>query len=125
MRNVVCLAIPLSIYRSERHTRAQAIADSVLVDATAAASRMGFNCPVAITAAALGAAEEDVPGNDRCKEFVARAALLLATVRAFQREGIAGRGVTRFIASGAPILAEYGRGDAGEPVVTIMLPSEF
>jgi hypothetical protein len=116
-----------------RYTRAQAIADGVLVDVTATANQAGFRFPVALTQAAWGTAvavPPGVAGQDEAGRLwdvlvVLRQAVLAhpdghevrfaVHVRVGDREGT------------PPLVrlkALCGPGDAGEPVLTVMLPDE-
>ena len=121
------------------YTRAQAIADGVLVDVTETAREAGFNWPVALTQAAW---EDCVAWNDRDSEiqgvhqdqdgrlwdvlWMAYMAIrgrpgqdrLLYPLHRVPRDGMSSDAVETVL----KIVA--GPGDQGEPVVTIMLPEE-
>ncbi len=121
------------------YTRAQAIADGVLVDVTETAREAGFNWPVALTQAAW---EDCVAWNDRDSDiqgvhqdqdgrlwdvlWMAHMAIrgrpgqdrLLYPLHRVPRDGMSSDAVETVL----KIVA--GPGDQGEPVVTIMLPEE-
>jgi hypothetical protein len=116
------------------YTRAQAIADGVLVDVTATAREAGFRVPVAVTAAvwadcvawnqALELHPQDEAGRLwdllRMAELEARRAPAAAAQRF---------GVLRVPSRGwrpelVELMAHIGAGDDGEPVITIMQPGE-
>ena len=121
------------------YTRAQALADGVLVDVTATAREAGFRIPVALTSAAwadcvawtqgdtgrTGIPQDEAgrlwdvlwmaghaarlhrnSGSNRCAFSVLRVP----------------RGERR--ARSCALALHIGPGDAGEPVITIMLPNE-
>jgi hypothetical protein len=126
------------------YTRAEALADGVLVSLSLA-PRFGFRVPVAITAAGHGSAiawDELVP---RCREIegMREAAVLQSAVHAakaltrrqnagehverpdridFSVECIATDGACRVVA--VPFYMTISGGDSGEPVGTIMLIGE-
>lgn len=113
------------------YTRAQAIADGVLVDVSELAKEAGFRFPVALTSAVWGACVEVGP-TDNCQDEQARLWDILNVLRYRSRE-TGSQQVIRFevlIANGGsvtkPVLlkAHCGPGDYLEPVITIMLPGE-
>jgi hypothetical protein len=115
------------------YPRVQALADGVLVDVTQQARRTGFIVPVAMTAACWTKCVEippGVPGQD----LGIRLSDLLELLR-LSRNRLENRGkpqmnfkvrvrtaVDRI--ETVELKAVFGPGDAGERVVTIMLPGE-
>jgi Family of unknown function (DUF6573) len=115
------------------YTRAQAIADRVLVDVTPTALEAGFRFPVAVTASLMAAGEtipqqyshEDIEG--RLWDVLWMAALAARRARpgcsriAFEvilhTEGTRRKYQTLFL--------DIGPGDTSEPVVTIGFPADF
>lgn len=126
------------------YSRAQAIADGVLVDVTETASEAGFLWPVAITQAAWSdcvewteedarrqsAAFQDL--NGRCWDVLFMAHWAIKTSKRDSYEGNTllydlyrvPRGGKRTKARKVTLKLITGPGDNGEPVVTIMLPNE-
>ena len=116
------------------YTRAQAIADGTLVDATDAAKSVGFRIPVAFTAAAWGRCVS-VTGRGHCvpDEFGRLTNALWDLKRAITETGGKG-GELRFTVHcrqgpGRPVEAVElkaicGPGDDPRPVLTIMMPDE-
>ena len=115
------------------YTRAQAIADGVLIDVTAQAAEVGFKVPTVVTdhlynryvvpPAGLEGEGQSVEG--RLQDLLFRA--LIATAR----NGTGDRAefdVLFLMAPGrwdtAHVVAVIGPGDHGEPVMTIMLPED-
>lgn len=111
------------------YTRAQAMADGVLVDATRLARDVGIRVPVALTRNVWESCIES-PGVLGGRDENPRLLVLLWHARlAFVSSG--GRSTTLlFVVSGAtssrPAMfrATMGLGDDGQPVLTIMLPDE-
>lgn len=116
------------------YTRAQALADGVLVDVTATAAEAGFRVPVALTAAvwadcvAWDAASEQAPQDEagRLWDVLAMAAHAARFNRGQSRAPfyvlrVPSRG-TR--SEPVQLVAHIGPGDDGEPVITIMQPTE-
>ena len=122
-----------------RYTRAEALADGVLIDAGAIAREAGFRWPVALTAAAWAdcVAWEDSDSERQTYQdqtgrlwdvlFMAAYAVqssasnhgeLKFSLFRIPRDGMA----TAAEPTGLKLIA--GPGDAGEPVVTICLPTE-
>lgn len=123
-----------------RYTRAQALEDGVLVDAGSMAAEAGFRCPVALSRAAWEdcvawrpedserkGVSQDMDGRladvlwmcyvgIRCSQ--GRLSSLLFPVHRVPRQGT-GREPTQIT-----LKCVIGPGDAGEPVLTIMLPHE-
>jgi hypothetical protein len=115
-----------------RYTRAEAIADGVLVDVTATAREAGIRWPVALTRAVWQRCVS-VPAGVVCQDEASRLwdVLFLLALAARQGKGA----VVRFgvlvrndNSEGIPPLvrlkAVCSPGDHGEPVVTVMLPDE-
>lgn len=126
------------------YTRAQALADGVLVELRLA-QRYGFKVPVAITSAAFGAAIDWNLMDPEARTMVAQreAAVLMAVLRTAQagfkahREGKGPEPGNRidFVVDcltndgsaqtkKVPLYMLIGPGDNAEPVGTIMLPGE-
>jgi hypothetical protein len=104
-----------------RYTRAQAIADGVLVDVTEEAKRCGFSVPVAMTGTLFG----------DCKSWAEDAAWWLLcfaceTIRASKRRDTdrLSLPLMQFVGHPKTAIVHLGPGDAGEPVVTLMYPGE-
>ena len=115
-----------------RYTRAQAIADGVLIDVTAMAKEAGFCYPVALTRAAWQRCVT-VPPGVACQDEAGRLwdvlwLLALAARRSNGAEVRFGVHVRNDNREGTPPLvrlkAVCGAGDQGEPVITVMLPDE-
>ena len=108
------------------YTRAQALADGVLVDLTERAGRAGIQYPTACTAS-VWALIDCIPASD-----VDELAGIVRDVRAdaVLREMLAAirtaRGSDRvqFEALGAALWAQCGPGDTAAPVITIMREGE-
>jgi hypothetical protein len=117
-----------------RYTRAQAIADGVLIDVSQTAKEAGFTYPVALTAAAWAECVA-VPPGVLCQDESGRLWDVLWVLRCAVRGNGGG---ARQVPFGVhvrndnrdrtpPLVrlkAVCGPGDEGEPVVTIMLPKE-
>jgi len=117
-----------------RYTRAQALADGVLVDATATAKECGFKWPVALTAAAWVACVTVPPGvvlqdeQGRLRDVLV---ILFHAIRAARSDGQEirfGVHVRQDNRDRVPPLVRLkalcGPGDQGEPVVTVMMPDD-
>ena len=117
------------------YTRAQAIEDGVLVDLTEWAKEAGFKVPVACTSTIWQAYVVPPPGTDafgqsergRGHDVLWMLYVSIKTGKNAQRDQI----LYRVLFMQAPdkteevtLKAHFGPGDGGEPVVTIMLPSE-
>lgn len=125
---------PISVY-----TRADAIDDGVLVDVTEAAAEAGFNCPVALTRAvwedcvawgeadnrAQGAAQDEA---GRLWDVLFMAATAVRAVRDASECRFSVLRVPRksagYVNTRTYLKAVIGPGDAGEPVLTILLRNE-
>lgn len=116
------------------YTRAQAIEDGVLVDVTPTAREAGFRYPVALTSAVwLGVVEPDDKAKRHGESVAGRLwdVLWMAyhAIRAAKNRDLdtvpfrllATRGGIR---ETVDLKAVCGPGDRGEPVITIMEPSE-
>lgn len=119
------------------YTRAQALADGVLIDVTAEANEAGFKVSVAITAAAWAEVvawsdedsarqiHQDERGrlNDVLWVAVTLARYHTGTRMPFQHHRVprGGNGVRR---TPITLVMVIGPGDNAEPVATFMLPSE-
>lgn len=111
---------PISTY-----TRAQAIADSVLVDVSRAAARAGFRYPTAVTAALWSAIDIDDGVNPRSVTCMHRLGHVLArALEAIRAVGNRDTDRVVFRALGSECWAHCGPGDQGEPVITLMLEGE-
>jgi hypothetical protein len=117
-------------------TRAQAIADGVLVDLSASplVKEAGFRLPLAMTAAAYAKAVALTPAAKRAGNDVeGRLWDVLWMLRQAIRRAGPGQCVVRFtvyavVDRGRPspvrLKCVCGPGDAGEPVLTVMMPDE-
>ena len=116
------------------YSRAQAIADGVLVDVTGLAKEAGFKIPVALTSAAWADCVA-VPHDAVDQDETGRLWDVLTVLRIASRESLKNRSSSeiRFTVSvrTGEVTSEYielksicGPGDSAEPVITIMLPHE-
>lgn len=110
------------------YSRAQALADGVLVDITERAKRAGIRYPTACTAG-LWALIDCVPESttDTLAGIVADSRLaevLLAMLAAIRKGGTRGVDRVEFSALGAALWAQCGSGDTAAPVITVMLIGE-
>lgn len=116
-----------------RYSRADALRDGVLVDASTLAREVGFRYGVALTRAAWErcvAIPEGVVGQDEAGRLFDVLHMLAATIRRgadgtevpfrVHVRNSSGGGVPPAV----PLVAVCGPGDGGEPVVTVMLPGE-
>ncbi|MCA8137303.1 DUF6573 family protein [Burkholderia cepacia] len=119
------------------YTRAQAIADGVLIDVTAEAKDAGFKLPVALTVAVWAEVvawsaedsarqiQQDEPGrlNDLLWTAVTLARHHTGNRMPFQHHRVprGGNGVCR---TPIALVMAIGPGDNAEPVVTFMFPSD-
>lgn len=124
---------PISIY-----TRAQALADGVLVDLTAAAEQYGFKIPLACTEAVWRSLDWPVghkPCNGQSSEGRVHDVLMMARLAANGAAqagaSVADFGVLMVPVEGEAVVPETVRfrlmvsgGDSGEPVLTLMYPGE-
>lgn len=121
------------------YTRADAIADGVLVDVTATAREAGFRVPVALTQAAWGdcvswSAEDNTDGIYQDESGRLWDVLWMASLSARGNKGVSQlsfvvlripRGSTTGEPQPVSLLMDIGPGDQGEPVVTIGFPQDF
>jgi hypothetical protein len=118
--------------RIYRYSRADAIADGVLVDVTATAREAGIRYPTAVTEAVWDFCVAVPPGVE-CQDEAGRLWDVLFLLAMAARHS--GGAEIRFAVhvrndnrEGAPPLVHLkalcGPGDGGEPVITVMLPNE-
>ena len=107
------------------YTRAQALADGVLIDLTERARQCGIRYPTACTAG-LWARIQAIPEQDRDLREVAEAVRISAVLSAMLEAIRQARGTDRvtFSALGAALWAQCGPGDTAAPVITIMRQGE-
>ncbi len=113
------------------YTRAQALADGVLVDVTAQARQTGFVWPVAVTRT-LWSMIEEIPVAHAYQDIAGRLHdVLWMAFLAIRRDTSGGTELLYTVilhTTAAPdevtLKLVTGPGDEGEPVVTIMLPDE-
>jgi len=103
------------------YTRANALADGVLVDCTEAARKVGFSVPLAISEAAY------LTLDPEGEEFAANLALLVSTAR---NELPRHENTPRFrfqipSLSKKEFILDIGPGDSGEPVLTLGFNTDF
>ncbi len=110
------------------YSRAQAIADGVLVDVTEAAREAGFVHPVAMTAEAFGTCvslpENPPPGQDEKGRLWDVLQMLLVAVRAARNGRDRVDFSVRVDGQTVKMYATCGPGDDARPVLTIMMPWE-
>jgi hypothetical protein len=116
-----------------RYTRADALADGVLIDVSAVAREAGIRYPVALTRA-VWARCVTVPPGVLCQDEAGRLWDVLWMLRCAIGRGGAGAVVSFgvHVRNGnrertPPLVrlkAVCGPGDAGEPVITVMMPGE-
>lgn len=118
-----------------RYTRAQGIADGVLVDVSTTAREAGFVVPVAVTQAVYADCIAWDEGNTAYQDVEGRLWDVLSMARLAAAGNSEGSRMPYRIVripntkrATAPRLVELvlhvGPGDSAEPVVTIMLPTE-
>jgi hypothetical protein len=116
-----------------RYTRAEAIADGVLIDVSAVARGVGIRYPVALTAAAWAKCVAVPPGVLYQEESGRLWDLLWLLACAARRDGNGpavcfGVHVRNDNRERTPPLVRLkalcGPGDRGEPVITVMMPAE-
>jgi hypothetical protein len=115
------------------YTRAQAIADGVLIDVTDAAKAYGFKVPVAITdhlfhgyvAMPDGLDAEGQSTTGRLHDLLTLAMIAARTSKGTDRAYFK---ISFLMAPGrsetVQVIAHIGPGDTAEPVLTIMLPED-
>lgn len=118
------------------YSRAQAIADGTLVDVSDTARQIGLSVPVALTLAAWSDTVEWDPDNGlQDEEGRVWDVVWMAAAAAHRSRDIDRASFAVYRIPNRPIVSEpnperiplqlvIGPGDAGEPVVTIMLPGE-
>ena len=114
------------------YSRADAIADGVLIDVSEMAKEAGFRYPVAMTSAAWIECVEVPLSNYYCQDEKGRLWDVLMVMRFAIRADDGGSVVTFCVevrdkddmAKRVDLKAICGPGDDPEPVVTIMLPNE-
>lgn len=118
------------------YTRAQAIADGVLVDVTEQAKAHGFKLPMVLTHAVwtqtVEWTEHDKRGLGQSTEGRLSDVLLMAYQAARTTQGdrapfqvlVVPRSGSGEKARTMDLVLHIGPGDAGEPVLTVMLPGE-
>jgi hypothetical protein len=126
--------IPAGVTAIHTYTRAQALADGVLVDVSAMAREAGFKVPVALTAAVWADCVAWDPAAERHPQDEAGRLwdlLFMAGLEARRRPAASALrfGLLRVPARGCrpelvELMAHIGAGDLGEPVITIMQPGE-
>ena len=107
------------------YTRADALADGVLIDVSERARCCGIRYPTACTAG-VWARIEAIPEQDREMRAVAEAVRISAVLSAMLEAIRQARGTDRvtFEALGASLWAQCGPGDTAAPVITIMREGE-
>ena len=107
------------------YTRAQALADGVLIDLSERARACGIQYPTACSAS-VWALIQAIPEPDRDMREVAEAVRISAVLSAMLDAIRKARGTDRveFRALGADLWAQCGPGDHGEPVITVMMQGE-
>ncbi len=121
------------------YTRAQALADGVLIEAGSIASEAGFRWPVAITAAAWADCVAWTDADSERQVFQDQSGrlwdVLFVAAHAIRAQSDAGPqllfALNRVPRDGQATTAELatlklvvGPGDNGEPVMTVLLPNE-
>ena len=113
------------------YTRAQALEDGQLVDVTDNARQVGITVPVAVTAAVFGLCIEVPPSRRRLEDIGGRTHDIVWLPRCAIARKSNGRRVdfsvrcsTRKGIRRIALKALCGPGDAGEPVITVMMVDE-
>ena len=118
------------------YTRAQALADGVLVDVTEEAKQFGYKVPVAVTANLFNLyvrASDGMIAEGQSTEARLRDVLMVLLFRIKQRPNtdriifkvsFAMGPTRRNISRTVELTAVIGPGDMAEPVLTIMLPED-
>lgn len=119
------------------YTRTQAIADGVLIDVTDTGREAGFIHPVALTAAAWAEAVAWTRDNDEYQDEAGRLWDVLTMARVtIRRPGTQEQDRVEFRVLRIPntpratrprltsLVIHIGPGDASEPVLTVMTPTE-
>ena len=105
------------------YSRAEALADGVLVDVSERARRAGIKYPTACTHS-VWALIGTMPESCTVDESVRLAAVLTAMLAAIRRGGVRGTDRVHFEALGERLYAVCGPGDTAAPVITIMREGE-
>ena len=110
------------------YSRAQALADGMLVDVSERAKRAGIKYPTACTHG-VWSLIDCLPASDTdtlagIVRDVRTEEVLSAMLAAIRRGGTRGTDRVEFAALGANLWAHCGPGDTAEPVITIMLEGE-
>ena len=105
------------------YTRAEALADGVLVNISERARRAGIRYPTACTAG-VWSLIGTMPESCTVEESVRLAEVLAAMLAAIRRGGASGTDRVTFEALGASLWAQCGPGDTAAPVITVMLEGE-
>ena len=110
------------------YTRAQALADGVLVDISERARRAGIKYPTACTHG-VWSLIDCLPASDTdtlagIVRDVRAEEVLRAMLTAIRRGGVRGTDRVVFAALGAALWAQCGPGDTAAPVITIMREGE-
>ena len=110
------------------YSRAQALADGVLVDVSERAQRAGIKYPTACTAGVWSLIdclpESDTDTLAGIVRDVRVEEVLRAMLTAIRRGGARGTDRVEFHALGAALWAQCGPGDTAAPVITIMREGE-
>ena len=110
------------------YTRAEALADGVLIDVSERAQRAGIKYPTACTAGVWSLIDclpdSDMDALTGIVRDVRAEEVLRAMLTAIRRGGARGTGRVVFAALGASLWAQCGPGDTAAPVITIMLEGE-
>ena len=110
------------------YTRAQALADGVLIDVSERARRAGIKYPAACTAGVWSLIDclpdSDMDALAGIVRDVRAEEVLRAMLAAIRRGGTRGTDRVAFEALGAALWAQCGPGDTAEPVLTIMHEGE-
>ena len=105
------------------YSRAEALADGVLVDVSERARRAGIKYPTACTHS-VWSLIGTMPEACTAEESVRLAEVLTAMLTAIRRGGVRGTDRVVFEALGASLWAQCGPGDTAAPVLTIMREGE-
>ena len=110
------------------YTRAQALADGVLVDISERARRAGIKYPTACTHG-VWSLIDCLPASDTdtlagIVRDIRLDHVLTAMLAAIRRGGVRGTDRVTFAALGAALWAQCGPGDAAAPCITVMLEGE-
>ena len=105
------------------YSRAEALADGVLVDVSERARRAGIRYTTACTAG-VWALIGTVPESCTVEESVRLAEVLREMLTAIRRGGTRGTDRVDFVALGERLYAVCGPGDTSAPVITIMREGE-